>query len=125
MRTLCALAGAVWLAAAMDGLATQRYVPSGGTFNYPTIQSAVNVSVTGDVIWVQPGTYAESIMFRSMDITLTSTNPNDTNVVQNTIIVGNGTRSTVTIAGGQTSKTLFTGFTVRGGRSEEHTSELQ
>jgi hypothetical protein len=115
MRTLCALAGAVWLAAAMDGFATQRYVPSGGTFNYPTIQSAVNVSVTGDVIWVQPGTYAESITFRSMDITLTSMNPNDTNVVQNTIIVGNGTRSTVTIAGGQTSKTLFTGFTVRGG----------
>jgi hypothetical protein len=50
-----------------------------------------------------------------MDITLTSTNPSNSSVTRSTIIAGNGTRSTVTFAGGQTSKTLFTGFTVRGG----------
>lgn len=115
MKTLCTLAGVVWLAAAGNSLAIQRYVPSGGALNYPTIQSAVNASVAGDVIWVQPGTYAESITFRSVDITLKSTNPGDSNVVQRTIITGNGTRSTITFAGGQTSKTLLTGFTVRGG----------
>ena len=117
MKTLRILAGAVCLAAAItsNSLATQRYVPSGGSPSYSTIQSAVNASAAGDVIWVQPGTYNESVTFRSLDITLTSTNPGDLNVVQNTIIAGNGTRSTVTFAGGQTIKTLFTGFTVRGG----------
>lgn len=115
MNILRGLAGAVWLAAAVNGFATQRYVPGGGTPSYSTIQAAVNASVTGDVIRVQPGTYSESVTFRNMDITLTSTNPSDSNVTQSTIIAGNGTRSTVTFAGGQTSKTLFTGFTVRGG----------
>lgn len=117
MNILRILAVAVCLATAMNlnSLATQRYVPSGGSPSYATIQSAVNVSAAGDVIWVQPGTYSESVTFRSVDITLTSTNPSDPNVVQSTIIAGNGARSTVTFAGGQTGKTLFTGFTVRGG----------
>src|SRR5436190_11910487 len=115
MKLLRGLAGAVWFAAAVNGFATQRYVPGGGTPSYPTIQAAVNVSVAGDVIRVQPGIYNESVAFRSIDITLTSTNPSDPTVTQSTIITGNGTKSTVTFAGGQTSKTLFTGFTVRGG----------
>ena len=115
MKILRGLAGAVWFAAAVNGFATQRYVPGGGTPSYATIQAAVNVSAAGDVIRVQPGIYNESVTFRSVDITLTSTNPGDSNVTQSTIIAGNGTRSTVTFAGGQTIKTLFTGFTVRGG----------
>src|ERR1035437_10871585 len=100
MNILRGLAGAVWLAAAVNGFATQRYVPGGGTPSYSTIQAAVNVSVTGDVIWVQPGIYHESVVFRFMDITLTSTNPSDATVTRSTIIAGNGTRSTVMIAGG-------------------------
>ena len=115
MKILRGLAGAVWFAAAVNGFATQRYVPGGGTPSYSTIQAAVNVSAAGDIIRVQPGIYNESITFRSVDITLTSTNPSDPSVTQSTIISGNGTRSTVTFAGGQTGKTLFTGFTVRDG----------
>ncbi len=114
-KTLRGFAVVAWFAAAVSGSATQRYVPGGGTPSYTTIQSAINASVAGDVVWVQPGTYDESVTFRSADITLTSTNPSDANVTQRTIVAGNGTRSTVTFAGGQTSKTLFTGFTVRGG----------
>ena len=111
MNILRGLAGVVWFAATVNGFATQRYVPGGGSPSYSTIQAAVNASVAGDIIRVQPGTYSESVAFRSVDITLTSTNPSDSNVTRRTIIAGNGTRSTVTFAGGQTSKTLFTGFT--------------
>ena len=75
MKTLCGFAVAVWFATAGNSWATQRYVPGGGSPSYSTIQAAVNASAAGDVVRVQPGIYDESVIFRSVDITLTSTNP--------------------------------------------------
>jgi len=105
----------VWLLSFGIGLAAERFVPTGGTLNYPTIQSAINVSLKGDIIRVQPGIYRESIAFRNVDITLTGMNPNDWSIVKTTILEGNGTNSAVSFASGQTTNTVFTGFTVRGG----------
>src|ERR1700710_1337203 len=107
--------GIMWLASRADGLAVVRYVPQGGTSNYPTIQAAITASQAGDIVRVQPGTYHESIIFGSVPITLTSTNPGDLNVVQATVIQGDASHSVVTFDKGQTTNTLLAGFTIRGG----------
>ena len=123
MKIWQVLVGTVWLAAASHSHAFQRYVPYGSGFVYPTIQSAIAASVAGDTIFVQPGTYNEAVIFRGVDVTLSSTNPSDPSVVQGTIIAGNGTRSTITFGAGQTSRTLLTGFTVRGGAGNPYYTE--
>jgi hypothetical protein len=100
----------------MTASAVERYVPQGGALNYSNIQAALSVSTTGDIIRVQPGVYPESITFRSnFDVTLTSVNPLDSNIVQSTVIQGDGTRSVVSFSGGQTTNAVLTGFTIRGG----------
>nr|NIW47073.1 hypothetical protein [Gammaproteobacteria bacterium]NIX58067.1 hypothetical protein [candidate division Zixibacteria bacterium] len=64
------------------------------TITVPTdvnsIQSAIDVSIAGDVIEVLQGTYYESIEIDINSLTLRSTDPNDWTVVANTIIDANG-----------------------------------
>ena len=45
--------------------------------DWPTIQLAINNSVSGDEIIVAPGTYFESINFNGKVITVRSSDPND------------------------------------------------
>ncbi|MBC8094824.1 MAG: right-handed parallel beta-helix repeat-containing protein, partial [Akkermansiaceae bacterium] len=113
-RMLRIFMSVIWLAYLASASAVERFVPYGGTLNYSNIQAAVTASQAGDIVRVQPGTYS-AFTFRNVDITVTSIAPGDSNVVQTTIIQGDGTRSTVSFAVGQTTNTLFTGFTVRGG----------
>ena len=63
-------------------------VDDDGPADFSTIQEAINYSWHGDVIEVQPGTYTENIFFNGRAIVLTSTNPNDPNVLDITIIDG-------------------------------------
>src|SRR5678815_1467320 len=102
-RRLYLSSGVVWLASLSIGLSVERFVPGGGALIYSNIQSAINASLKDDIIRVQPGIYRESITFRSVDITLTSINPNDLNVVQTTIIEGDGTESVVNFGSGQST----------------------
>jgi hypothetical protein len=55
---------------------------------YPTIQSAINATVSFDEVIVQPGIYYEYINFRRQKITVRSVNPDDPNCVADTIING-------------------------------------
>ncbi|MBL9175027.1 MAG: right-handed parallel beta-helix repeat-containing protein [Verrucomicrobiales bacterium] len=114
-KTLWQFVSALWLLGLSEGLAVERFVPQGGALSYPTIQSAINDSKVGDIVWVQPGLYQESITFRNVDITLTSMNPGDAEVVRTTVIQGDGTNSVIRFAKGQGPRTVLTGFTVRGG----------
>jgi hypothetical protein len=50
--------------------------------DYSTIQGAINTTVEGDMVIVSLGTYAENINFNGKDIILTSTDPEDPNVVE-------------------------------------------
>ncbi|MCP4607255.1 MAG: hypothetical protein GY845_00880 [Planctomycetes bacterium] len=88
-----------------------RRVPS----QYADIQLAVRDCNDGDVIIVEPGTYYETINFSGKNIILTSTDPNDPDVVAGTIIDADGDGSTVTFENGETSQTVLTGFTIAGG----------
>ncbi|HBC30317.1 MAG TPA: hypothetical protein DC024_03580 [Clostridiales bacterium] len=80
-----------------------------------TIQSAIDLSVDGDVIIIPPGTYYENIDFKGKKITLKSQNPDDIAIVSNTIIDGNNTGSVITFEQRETEKTILTGFTIQNG----------
>ena len=82
------------------------------TINVPsdvkTIQEAINVSIDGDTIVVAQGKYQGNINFNGKSITLTSTDPNNTDVVANTIIEGTEKGSVITVDTNSTIK----GFTI-------------
>lgn len=83
--------------------AATRRVP----FAFPTIQSAVDVSVSGDSVLVSPGVYSELVDFADRSIHLVSEAGPAT-----TIIDGGGLGPVLRVAGGE-----IAGFTIRNGRA--------
>jgi len=83
------------------------------------IQDAIDNSDDGDTIAVMPGTYFENIRFNGKKITLRSLNPNDTAIVESTIIDGGQNDSVVTFYQNETNETVITGFTITNGKAEK------
>lgn len=83
--------------------------------NYVTIQYAINQANDGDVIIVEPGVYLENINFIGKNITVTSTDPENPNIVATTIIDGYRSGSTVTFNSGESNEAVLSGFTITGG----------
>ena len=92
-----------------------RYVPE----DFPTIQQAINEASNADMITVSSGLYNENINFMGKDIVLTSTNPENSNVVATTIIDGGENDSVVTFSGSETSACKLRGFTITNGNAED------
>ncbi|MEW5800720.1 MAG: right-handed parallel beta-helix repeat-containing protein [bacterium] len=85
-----------------------------------SIMVAIDAAADGDVIVVDPGVYYERISFQGKAITLTSTNPDDPNVVAATIIDGSNLEATViTFESGEGSDSILAGFTVQNGHAGE------
>ena len=85
---------------------------------YSTIQAAINAADAHhvDTIIVSPGTYFENINFNGKNIILTSMDPEDMSVVENTIIDGgNNNLSVVTFSGSETPDCVLQGFTITNG----------
>ncbi|MHC5156740.1 MAG: choice-of-anchor Q domain-containing protein, partial [Planctomycetota bacterium] len=72
-------------------------VDDDGPADYTTIQAAVNAAVDTDVIIIQPGMYTgtgnRDIDFLGKAITVRSTDPQDPNIVSDTVIDSQGTSS--------------------------------
>ena len=85
---------------------------------YLTIQQAINDSADIDTIIAALGRYFETINFGTHNIVLSSSEPNDWQVVEKTIIDANQTGTAVVIAGNQDADTIFRGFTVTGGNAQ-------
>jgi len=106
--------------------AETRLVPA----DYATIQQAINDSNDGDVVIVAPGTYQENINFLGKNIVVTSTDPNNPEVVDTTIIRaklkerGNisSIGSVVTFENGESSEAVLAGFTITRGYGTANTS---
>lgn len=103
---------------AFSANATIRNVPG----SYTTIQSAINSSVNGDTVLVEPGTYFENINFRGKKIVVTSRFYLGSNLsyIQSTIINGStpaspDSASCVRFHNGEDSTTVLQGFTITGG----------
>jgi len=82
---------------------------------YNTIQQAIDQSLIGDEIIVQPGRYYENINFKGKRIALRSTDPEDPNIVAATIIDASPYGSVVTFAGLELPDCMLSGFTLTNG----------
>jgi hypothetical protein len=100
------------------GLPTIINVPA----DFPTIQAAIDISLDGDTILVQPGTYYENINFNGKNIIVASLffTTEDTSYISSTIIDGDSSGSVVTIANGEDSTAIITGFTIQHGYNPDH-----
>jgi parallel beta-helix repeat protein len=77
---------------------------------YEYIRHAINEADSGDHIVVAPGIYIENISFNGKNLTVSSADPNDPNVVAATII--DGDNHAVTFAGGEDASCILAGFTI-------------
>jgi len=105
---LLALAATIAHAATYD-------VKLDGTGDFSSIQDATDATADGDTIIVHPGTYYENICFNGKNIVLRSTDPDDWDVVQWTIINGQRLGSVVTFDGTEDDSCVLAGFTITDG----------
>ena len=115
MRKMFFLSVAVLLFTAAGASAATWFVPA----DYPAIQAAIGASNHGDTVIVQPGRYYENINFLGKAITVQSTNPDDPNIVEATVIDANGSGSVVTFANSEDRDSVLQGFTITGGIGTE------
>jgi len=96
------------------------------TINVPadvdSIQGAINMTVDGDTVLVQPGKYVESINFKGKNITVGSLTliTGDNSYIFQTIIDGSqpnnpDSGSVVYFISGEDTNSVLTGFTITGG----------
>jgi probable HAF family extracellular repeat protein len=76
------------------------------------LQVEVNAAVDGDVIVVQPGVYEGPLFFKGKNITLTSVDPADPNIVASTIIQGPGVGSVITFDGTENETCILSGLSI-------------
>jgi len=116
MKTLVTIFVIILLSSLL--FSTTRNVP--GT--YATIQAAINASVNGDVVLVQPGTYVENINYNGKLITIGSLffTTADTSYISATIIDGNNSGRVVTFNSGEDSLAVLTGFTITNGYASDN-----
>jgi len=87
--------------------------------DFATIQAAIDTSMNGDTILVQPGTYVENINFNGKNVilgslTLTS---GDTAYISQTIIDGDSSGTVVRFENGEDSTAILNGFTITNGHN--------
>jgi parallel beta-helix repeat protein len=84
---------------------------------HPAIQQAIDDANDDDTIVVTAGRYYETVTFGPKNLVLRSTNPNDWDVVEKTIIDANQTGTAVTVTQDQDDGCLLAGFTITGGNA--------
>ncbi len=89
--------------------------------DYRNIQAAIEAAEDGDEIVVQPGLYYEQLDFLGKDITVRSTDPEDPEVVAETVIDGRRRGSVVTFQNGEGENAVLKGFTIAGGTGTRDT----
>ena len=89
-----------------------------GSLSHPfdEIQEAIDTAIDGDTVIVLAGTYYENVDVNDLDITLTSFDPNDPNVVASTIIDANSLGRCITITD---SNSIIAGFTITNGLADD------
>ena len=85
---------------------------------FATIQKGINTVQDNGMIIVLPGTYYENINFGGRKITVRSDNPDDVNVVADTVIDANGSGSVVIFNSGEDANSVLSGFTITNGNTE-------
>jgi len=92
-----------------------------GTWDYETIQEALYAAEDGDTIIVLPSTgspddaYVENVYFPAKTVTLRSLNPDEPEIVAQTIIDGNASGTVLRFADEATRDSVLDGFTITNG----------
>lgn len=86
---------------------------------YSSIQPAINAAVTGDhvVIHTKTSPYMENLVIADKSITLRSTDPEDPNVVAQTVVDANDVASVIRITGTASTDTVILGLTIQNGNA--------
>jgi hypothetical protein len=74
---------------------------------FATIEAGIDAALGCEIVSVQPGVYNEDVAFPGKGITVTSSDPTDPNIVNNTIIAGY-----VRFSGTEDSNCTFAGFRI-------------
>lgn len=82
--------------------------------DYQEIQDAIDAASDGDEIIVSPGTYSR-IYFKGKNITVRSTDPENSEIVEQTIISGANATRVVYFTGDELSTCTLSGFTIANG----------
>lgn len=101
--------------------ANTYYLNSEGTGDFPTIQAAVDVASSGDVLVLAPGTYTgegNRDVLVEKSVVIRSTNPDDPNVVSDTVIHCGGTEEEPHRAFSLFTDSDIMGLTIRNGVSD-------
>ncbi len=101
------------LALALSCSADVFTVDEDGVADFQTIQDAIDNSWHGDTIIVMPGTYEEQIALGGRRITVRSEDPEDPNVVTNTVIAS-GSDAGVLFEFGEGEDSVLMGLTITG-----------
>ena len=109
-KSVCSASLALLVTSAQLASALTLEVPSA----YPTIQSAINAAVNGDLVLLAPGTYVESPVLTGKSITLASRyhTTGDRNYIDQTIIDGGGGARVIRI-GSSAEMPVIIGLTLR------------
>lgn len=105
-------AGATWC---VDGSVSVAGDGRSWETAFYNIQEGIDAASNGDTVIVREGTYVENIQFNGKNIVLTSTDPSDRSVVENTIIDGSKSGSVVRFLGTEDKSCVLAGFTIRNG----------
>jgi hypothetical protein len=91
-----------------------------GSLDHPfdAIQEAIDAAVDGLTIIVCEGRYDENINLSGKNITLTCRDPNDPNVIADTVLDGKGMGSVLTLINGEDANCALAGFTITHGYAE-------
>ena len=116
MRTTIVILASVFMV--IPCLGKTITVDDDGPAEYSTIQDAIDNSINGDTIEVQPGLYHEQINFYGKGITITSTDANNINVVYATTIDGDNAGNVVTFDSGEDATSELIGFTIQKGNDK-------
>ncbi len=83
----------------------------------PSLQERIDAAAEGDTIWVERGTYMESLDFRGKALLLSGVDPLDRAVVQTTVIDASEQHtSTLHFLSGEGPDTRVRGLTITGGK---------